>query len=163
MLIFSWFYSCSRLFFRVYTAAHPASAPLARHHSLSCSCIPFLQDVEWTANMGYPVKAAPSGEWRPWFVDNQIAGYVTEFDAPVRFTFVGVKQAGHGECASIASQSVETPDPGASRACSCRSARALDIDHNVTRSKCTGPALPTTAAHFGCACIGIDALKPRCR
>ena len=41
--------------------------------------------------MGFAVKAP----WRPWFVDQQVAGYVTEFDAPVRFAFVTVKQAGH--------------------------------------------------------------------
>jgi len=54
-------------------------------------CIPYLQDEEWTARMGFAVKSP----WRPWFLDQQVAGYVTEFDAPVRFAFVTVKQAGH--------------------------------------------------------------------
>jgi serine carboxypeptidase-like clade II len=41
--------------------------------------------------MGFPVKAG----WAPWALDNEVAGYVTEFDAPVRFTFATVKRAGH--------------------------------------------------------------------
>jgi carboxypeptidase C (cathepsin A) len=56
-------------------------------------CIPYLQDQQWTEGMNFPVKEG----WRPWFVDNQVAGYVTEYAPPsgVRFTFVTVKQAGH--------------------------------------------------------------------
>lgn len=54
-------------------------------------CIPYLQDVAWTARMGYDTKAA----WAPWFVNQEVAGYVTEFDAPRRFTFATVKRAGH--------------------------------------------------------------------
>lgn len=54
-------------------------------------CIPYIQDQLWTANMGYPVKS----DWHPWIVDNQVAGYVTEFYAPIRFAFVTVKRAGH--------------------------------------------------------------------
>jgi serine carboxypeptidase-like clade 1 len=54
-------------------------------------CIPYLQDQAWTRAMGYPVKE----EWRPWLLDEQVAGYVTEFSAPVRFAFVTVKRAGH--------------------------------------------------------------------
>lgn len=44
--------------------------------------------------MGYAVAA----EWRPWLLDEQVAGYVREFTPPVtgsRFTFVTVKRAGH--------------------------------------------------------------------
>ena len=54
-------------------------------------CIPYLQDQEWTRAMGYAVKE----EWRPWLLDEQVAGYVVEFVAPVRFTFITVKRAGH--------------------------------------------------------------------
>lgn len=56
-------------------------------------CIPYLQDQQWTEGMNFPVKEG----WRPWFVDNQVAGYVTEYAPPsgVRFTFATVKQAGH--------------------------------------------------------------------
>ena len=54
-------------------------------------CIPYLQDEAWTRGMNFAVKAP----WRPWFVDQQVAGYVTEYDAPVRFTFATVKEAGH--------------------------------------------------------------------
>lgn len=41
--------------------------------------------------MGFAVKSA----WRPWLLDNEVAGYVTEFASPVRFAFVTVKRAGH--------------------------------------------------------------------
>ena len=54
-------------------------------------CIPYLQDAAWTRDMGFPVKT----DWRPWILDNQVAGYVTEFETPTRFTFATVKQAGH--------------------------------------------------------------------
>ena len=56
-------------------------------------CIPYLQDQQWTEGMGFPVKEG----WRPWIVENQVAGYVTEYAPPsgVRFTFATVKQAGH--------------------------------------------------------------------
>lgn len=54
-------------------------------------CIPYIQYAEWTAGMGYAVAQA----WRPWFVEDEVAGYVTEFAAPVRFAFITVKRAGH--------------------------------------------------------------------
>lgn len=42
--------------------------------------------------MGYPLKEG----WRPWMVDNQVAGYSTTYTAPGgRFVFATVKQAGH--------------------------------------------------------------------
>ncbi len=54
-------------------------------------CIPYLQDEAWTEDMGYPIKSP----WRPWLLDNQVAGYVVEYNAPIRFTFLTVKNAGH--------------------------------------------------------------------
>lgn len=57
-------------------------------------CIPYIQDEAWTLQMGLAVKE----EWRPWLLDEQVAGYVREFSAPAaggRFTFVTVKRAGH--------------------------------------------------------------------
>jgi serine carboxypeptidase-like clade 2 len=41
--------------------------------------------------MGLAVKEA----WRPWLVDDEVGGYVIEYSAPGRFTFVTVKRAGH--------------------------------------------------------------------
>jgi len=65
-------------------------------------CIPYLQDQQWTEGMGFAVKEG----WRPWIVENQVAGYVTEYAPPsgARFTFATVKQAGHEvpTCASCA-------------------------------------------------------------
>jgi serine carboxypeptidase-like clade 2 len=54
-------------------------------------CIPYIQDEAWTSDMGLPIKT----NWRPWLLDNQVAGYVVEYQAPVRFTFLTVKGAGH--------------------------------------------------------------------
>lgn len=52
-----------------------------------------VQDAEWTSDIGYPTT--PTGGWRPWMVDGEVAGYVTEFAAPGRFAFASVKRAGH--------------------------------------------------------------------
>jgi carboxypeptidase C (cathepsin A) len=54
-------------------------------------CIPYNHDEAWTAGMGLAVRAA----WRPWVLDEAVAGYVTEYDAPGRFAFATVKRAGH--------------------------------------------------------------------
>jgi carboxypeptidase C (cathepsin A) len=57
-------------------------------------CIPYIQDEAWTLAMGFAVKE----EWRPWLLDEQVAGYVREFSAPAaggRFAFATVKRAGH--------------------------------------------------------------------
>ena len=56
-------------------------------------CIPYTQDAAWTAGMGFPL--AEGGTWRPWMLDAEVAGYVTEYAAPHRFTFLTVKRAGH--------------------------------------------------------------------
>lgn len=56
-------------------------------------CIPYSHDEKWTSNMGFAVKE----QWRPWLVDNQVAGYVVEYGGTGggRFTFATVKMAGH--------------------------------------------------------------------
>lgn len=70
---------------------HPIVTPPHSSPTAQDECIPYAQDEAWTASMGYAVKAA----WTPWALDNEVAGYVTEFAAPVRFTFATVKRAGH--------------------------------------------------------------------
>eukprot|EP00054_Salpingoeca_dolichothecata_P026112 m.185532 g.185532 ORF g.185532 m.185532 type:complete len:447 (-) comp25565_c0_seq1:220-1560(-) len=54
------------------------------------ACVPYTDNEEWTMGMGYDV-AEP---WRPWMVDQQVAGYVTQYAAN-NFTFLTVKGAGH--------------------------------------------------------------------
>lgn len=48
----------------------------------------FMQ--QWTSGLGFDVKEG----WRPWLVDNQVAGYVTKYDTN-NFQFVTVKGSGH--------------------------------------------------------------------
>eukprot|EP00054_Salpingoeca_dolichothecata_P027032 m.195908 g.195908 ORF g.195908 m.195908 type:complete len:439 (+) comp25839_c0_seq3:1515-2831(+) len=54
------------------------------------ACVPYTDNEEWTSGMGYDV-AEP---WRPWIVDQQVAGYVTRYAAN-DFTFITIKGAGH--------------------------------------------------------------------
>ena len=54
------------------------------------SCVPYIGDEEWTSGLGFPVKEP----WRPWFVNEQVAGYVTSYDVN-DFTFITVKGSGH--------------------------------------------------------------------
>jgi len=54
------------------------------------ACVPYNGSEEWTRNLGLPVSEA----WRPWLVNNQVAGYVTVYSAN-SFTFLTVKGAGH--------------------------------------------------------------------
>jgi len=54
------------------------------------ACVPYNGSEEWTRNLGFPVSDA----WRPWLVDEQVAGYVTVYNAN-SFTFLTVKGAGH--------------------------------------------------------------------
>eukprot|EP00118_Oscarella_pearsei_P028674 m.2674 g.2674 ORF g.2674 m.2674 type:complete len:460 (+) comp8839_c0_seq1:55-1434(+) len=54
------------------------------------ACVPYTDNQEWTSNLGYPVKEP----WRPWTVDDQVAGYVTTYDIN-GFTFATVKGSGH--------------------------------------------------------------------
>lgn len=54
------------------------------------ACVPHTGSEAWTRSLGFPV----ADEWRPWLVRDQVAGYVTVFDAN-SFTFLTVKGAGH--------------------------------------------------------------------
>lgn len=45
---------------------------------------------QWTSSLGFDVKEG----WRPWLVDDQVAGYVTMYDTN-NFQFVTVKGSGH--------------------------------------------------------------------
>ncbi|KAJ3675684.1 hypothetical protein LUZ60_004726 [Juncus effusus] len=52
-------------------------------------CIPFTGTEAWTRSMGYETIDA----WRPWFCNDQVAGYIRGYDH--NFTFLTVKGAGH--------------------------------------------------------------------
>jgi len=54
------------------------------------ACVPYNGSEEWTRGLGFPV----SDPWRPWLVNDQVAGYVTVYSAN-SFTFLTVKGAGH--------------------------------------------------------------------
>jgi serine carboxypeptidase-like clade 1 len=53
-------------------------------------CVPFIGNEQWTSGLGFKVKEA----WRPWMVNDQVAGYVTEYEEN-DFKFVTVKGSGH--------------------------------------------------------------------
>ena len=55
------------------------------------ACVPHTGSEAWVRSLGYPVKE----EWRPWLVNQQVAGYVTEYSADNQLTFLTVKGAGH--------------------------------------------------------------------
>ncbi|XP_054782218.1 serine carboxypeptidase-like 20 isoform X2 [Prosopis cineraria] len=52
-------------------------------------CVPFTGSQAWTRSMGYKVV----DEWRPWIVNNQVAGYIQGYDK--NLTFMTIKGAGH--------------------------------------------------------------------
>jgi len=54
------------------------------------ACVPYNGSEEWTRQLGFAVSDA----WRPWLVNQQVAGYVTVYAAN-SFTFLTVKGAGH--------------------------------------------------------------------
>jgi len=53
-------------------------------------CVPYTDNEMWTSSLGFPIK----DDWRPWIVNNQVAGYVTVYDNN-DFTFATIKGAGH--------------------------------------------------------------------
>jgi serine carboxypeptidase-like clade 1 len=56
------------------------------------ACVPYTGNEYWTSHLGYTVDEA----WRPWEVNDQVAGYVTTYKAPPNgFTFLTIKGAGH--------------------------------------------------------------------
>ncbi|XP_019450815.1 PREDICTED: serine carboxypeptidase-like 21 [Lupinus angustifolius] len=52
-------------------------------------CVPYTGSQAWTRSMGYNIV----DEWRPWFVDDQVAGYTIGYDK--NLTFITIKGAGH--------------------------------------------------------------------
>ncbi|XP_019432600.1 PREDICTED: serine carboxypeptidase-like 21 [Lupinus angustifolius] len=52
-------------------------------------CVPYTGSQAWTRAMGYNIV----DEWRPWFVDDQVAGFTIGYDK--NLTFLTIKGAGH--------------------------------------------------------------------
>ncbi|XP_034691735.1 serine carboxypeptidase 1-like [Vitis riparia] len=52
-------------------------------------CVPYTGSQAWTRSVGYKVV----DEWRPWFFDEQVAGYVQGYEN--NLTFLTVKGSGH--------------------------------------------------------------------
>ncbi|KAK7256191.1 hypothetical protein RIF29_29629 [Crotalaria pallida] len=52
-------------------------------------CVPYIGSEAWTRSMGYKIV----DEWRPWFVNKQVAGYTQGYDK--NLTFITIKGAGH--------------------------------------------------------------------
>ncbi|KAL3649257.1 carbohydrate-binding module 1 protein [Castilleja foliolosa] len=52
-------------------------------------CVPFTGSEAWTKSVGYKTVDA----WRPWTVEDQVAGYIQGYDK--NLTFLTIKGAGH--------------------------------------------------------------------
>lgn len=52
-------------------------------------CVPFTGSQAWTRSVGYKIV----DEWRPWIVNNQVAGYMQGYQ--YNLTFLTIKGAGH--------------------------------------------------------------------
>ncbi|KAI3853692.1 hypothetical protein MKW98_025209 [Papaver atlanticum] len=52
-------------------------------------CVPYTGSEAWTRSLGYKIV----DEWRPWFSDDQVAGYTQGYDH--NLTFLTVKGSGH--------------------------------------------------------------------
>eukprot|EP01018_Ginkgo_biloba_P004704 Gb_23232 [translate_table: standard] len=52
-------------------------------------CVPYTGSEAWTRSLGYKII----DQWRPWFVDDQVAGYTRGYDH--NLTFATIKGSGH--------------------------------------------------------------------
>ncbi|CAN4098617.1 unnamed protein product [Withania somnifera] len=52
-------------------------------------CVPYTGSETWTRSLGYPIV----DEWRPWYVNEQVAGYIQGYDN--NLIFLTIKGAGH--------------------------------------------------------------------
>uniref|UniRef100_A0A0V0HKD9 Putative ovule protein n=1 Tax=Solanum chacoense TaxID=4108 RepID=A0A0V0HKD9_SOLCH len=52
-------------------------------------CVPFTGSAVWTRSLGYPIV----DEWRPWYVNEQVAGFIQGYDN--NLIFMTIKGAGH--------------------------------------------------------------------
>ncbi|KAM3373852.1 serine carboxypeptidase-like 20 [Capsicum galapagoense] len=52
-------------------------------------CVPYTGSETWTRSLGYPIV----DEWRPWYVNGQVAGYIQGYAN--NLVFLTIKGAGH--------------------------------------------------------------------
>ncbi|KAF1884030.1 hypothetical protein Lal_00012990 [Lupinus albus] len=52
-------------------------------------CVPYTGSEAWTSSLGYKIV----DEWRPWLVDDQVAGFTQGYEK--NLTFLTIKGAGH--------------------------------------------------------------------